>query len=114
MDQVVPPETTTNDETQAASSLVIVEVFEARKHNKLSAGQQLVTVFDGEDMYQVGNPASLLLGICHGAYICRVLVVTQETDVTGSDGSARAARRLGCVCGMRCPPDMQSSEKFLV
>lgn len=60
VEQAVPPETITNDGTQTASSLVIVEVFEARKDNKLSAGQQVVTVFDGEDMYQVGNSASQL------------------------------------------------------
>lgn len=42
-----------NDDDVQADSLVVVEVFEARAHSKLSGGQQLATVFDGENMYQV-------------------------------------------------------------
>lgn len=41
-------------EDAQAESLVVVEVFEARSHHKLAAGQQVATVFDGEDIYQVG------------------------------------------------------------
>ena len=53
----VSQEITAIDDVQA-DSLVVVEVFEVRNHHKLSADQALVTVFDGEDMYQVGDRMS--------------------------------------------------------
>lgn len=57
VDATVPQDIAAIDDVQA-DSLVVVEVFEVRNHHKLSAEQVLVTVFDGEDMYQVGDRIS--------------------------------------------------------
>lgn len=44
-----------------AESLIVAEVFEARSHPKFGPDQQLVTLFDGNDMYKVGSPSPCLL-----------------------------------------------------
>jgi hypothetical protein len=46
-------------EVDLGESLVVVEVYEAKPHPKLSAAQQLVTLFDGQDMYKVSTPTQV-------------------------------------------------------
>lgn len=74
-------------------SLIVAEVYEVKPHPKLAATQQLVTLFDGQDMYKVcrstiqctRKSVSPLPGTCRAADIATDVQVVTEYPLQEED-----------------------------